>query len=306
MNAAVAIAVALLLLLHAHAPAAAALAGAAPPAPADGERHRVTFTEPNPLSGLAEYCRRTRQSVAAYEREGNDHAYTIANESFEIIVPAACTAENPHGVLVWVSPGRADLPRDSLAALAKRKLIWVSPTDAGNERHFVARIGLALDAVHNVKASYPVDESRVFISGFSGGGRVSSLVALTYPDVVTGAMPMMGCNFYRQLPAGDGKAFRATAAKPIAPLFTLAKKLPLVLVTSERDANQPQTKANFEAFKKDGFRHVSYIEVPGIGHTLPTVDWFENGLAQLDEAAAATAKGAKKPTKPTTRTLPNR
>jgi len=256
--------------------------------PAEPQRRRITFTEASPVSGLQEYCRRTRQSAAAFQREGTDHEYKLADESFELFVPEAARPDNPHGLLVWISPGRSNLPRDWFEVLERHKLIWICPNNAGNGRHFLVRIGLALDAVHNAKASLPIDPKRVYVAGFSGGGRVSSIVALTYPDVVTGAIPMMGCNFYRNLPAGDGKYFRGGASKPIEPIFAKTKSLPMVLVTGETDANRPQTKANFEAFQKDRFRNVSYIEVPGIGHDMPEAKWFDKALSDLDVAAATT------------------
>jgi poly(3-hydroxybutyrate) depolymerase len=280
---------------------AVALAAAPASSPATGPttRQRVTFTDPNPLAGLAEYCRRTRQLPAAYEREGKEHEYALADESFEIVVPAACGADNPHGLLVWVSPGRADVPREWLDVLARRKLIWICPNNAGNKRHFLVRLGFALDAVHNAKQKYAVDTTRIYVAGFSGGGRVASIAALTYPDVFTGALPMMGSNFYRPLPAGDGKFFQAGAARPIDRVLVQAKQRPMVLLTGERDGNRAQTKANFEAMQKERFTRVGYVEVPAIGHDMPTAEWVDKALTQLDAAAAeAAADNLKK--RPTT------
>jgi predicted esterase len=266
-------------------------------------RQRVTFTDANPLSGLEEYCRRLRQSPTLYKREGTDYEYTLADESFELVVPSACGGDNPHGLLVWISPGRADLPREWLDVCEKHKLIWICANNSGNNRHFIARIGLALDAVKNMKAKYPIDPKRIYVAGFSGGGRVSSMTILTYPDVFTGAICMMGSNFYRQLPAGEGKAYRATAGRPIEPYFTHAKRLPICLFTGERDPNQPQTKANFEAFKQDRFQHMTYIEVPGVGHNMPGAEWFEKALNDVDAVAT---NAADPTTRPTTRRAPTR
>ncbi|MGB7158643.1 MAG: hypothetical protein WBD40_11290 [Tepidisphaeraceae bacterium] len=80
------------------------------PATADATRRRVTFTDRSPVSSLEEYCRRTRQSAAAFKREGNDHEYALADESFEIFVPASCSADNPHGLLVRQAHRRQNEP----------------------------------------------------------------------------------------------------------------------------------------------------------------------------------------------------
>ena len=290
---------ALLVLLNLHQPGIAADDGLTTSSVAT--RQRVTFTERSPLTGLEEYCRRTRQSPAAYKREGTDHEYILADESFQLLVPASCNADNAHGLFVWISPGGSNLPREWLEVLERHKLIWICPNNAGNPRHFLVRLCLALDAVHNAKTAYPIDPKRIYVSGFSGGGRVASIAALTYPDVFTGAIPMMGCNFYRPLPAGGNKFFQAGAARPIDSLFAQAKRRPIVLVTGERDANQPQTKANYEAFKKDRFEHVAYIEVPQIGHNMPDPQWLEKAIVDLDAAVMAASATTRPTTRPTTR-----
>ena len=72
---------ALLVLLNLHRPGIAAdemRTGSSVPTP-----QRVTFAESSPFTGLEEYCRRTRQSPAAYKREGNEHEYILADESFQ-------------------------------------------------------------------------------------------------------------------------------------------------------------------------------------------------------------------------------
>ena len=290
---------ALLVLLNLHQAGMAADDG--PAASPGATPQRVTFTESSPLTGLEEYCRRTRQSAAAYKREGNEHEYILANESFQLLVPPSCSVDNPHGLFVWISPGGSNLPREWLEVLERHKLIWICPNNAGNPRHFLVRLGLALDAVHNTKSSSPIDPKRIYISGFSGGGRVASIAALTYPDVFTGAIPMMGCNFYRPLPAGENKFFQAGAARPIDSIFAQAKRRPIVLLTGERDGNQPQTKANYEAFKKDRFAHVTYIEVPQIGHNMPDPQWLEKAVVDLDGAVDAANASTRPTSRPTSR-----
>ena len=101
---------AFLVLLNLHQPGIAAEDG--PVTSSVATRQRVTFAEPSPLAGLEEFCRRTRQSVAAYKREGTEHEYILADESFQFLVPASCNADNPHGLFIWISPGGSNLPRE--------------------------------------------------------------------------------------------------------------------------------------------------------------------------------------------------
>ena len=113
--------------------------------------------------------------------------YTLAEESFEVYVPAAYTGDKPYGLLVFVNPhpsGR--LPRQYQAAIDKHRLIFVSPNKVGNDRVFRNRMGLAIDAATNLKARYKVDPERVYVAGISGGGRISSMLGMCYPDVFRG------------------------------------------------------------------------------------------------------------------------
>ena len=52
---------------------------------------------------------------------------------------------------------------------------------------------------------YAIDESRIYVAGFSGGGKVASMLAVIYPEVFDGAIPMGGTGFYRHVPIPDKK-----------------------------------------------------------------------------------------------------
>jgi hypothetical protein len=54
------------------------------------------------------------------------------------------------------------------------------------------------------------------------------------------------------------------------------------LLTGEHDINREETQAVAERYKKDGFKYVTYIEVPALDHRMPTAEWFDKGIAFLD------------------------
>jgi hypothetical protein len=54
------------------------------------------------------------------------------------------------------------------------------------------------------------------------------------------------------------------------------------LLTGTKDPNQFNTLCVFNLYKSLGFAHVTYYEVPDMGHTIPPPDWFEKGLTDLD------------------------
>ena len=236
------------------------------------------------------------------ERQSFTHAdpnrgrYDLAQETFSLVVPESYRPEVPHGLIVWVSPGTfggATRP-DLLRQLADRRLIWVGANGAGNERQRWYRFGLALDAAHNLQKLYRIDPERIYIAGYSGGGRISSVLSVVYPEVFSGGLFMVGCDWFRPLPIPDrpGTNWPVLYPKPGKRDLDLAKsRSRYVFLTAERDFNRIQTREVFHAFEREGFAHTTYIEVPGIGHygPVPTPDWVR-ALDALDPVGAARVK----------------
>lgn len=257
---------------------------------------RATFTGRSPLSKIADIHKRMlgRPSPKPLQE------YDLAKESFEVVVPGDYIEKNAHGLFVWVSSGdKGDMPGNYAQVLAKHKLIWIGANGSGNARDPIARFGLSLDAVHNMKTLYKLDANRIYISGVSGGGRITSRMGIVYPDVFAGGFPIVGCDHYKSLPV-PGEKDKAWAARYMQPTGALWKQVLVnnrfVFLTGETDENRAQTKATYEAWKRDGIRQAHYLEVPAMGHTLPPPDWFEKGIALLDEPLkAATAKDKKTP-----------
>jgi tetratricopeptide (TPR) repeat protein len=291
--------------------------GEAPPAPAGssapkalspGDPPRVPATphrtgsfvtsllERSPRSELGELLRRTGVSRREIDGDPNRGRYDLARETFSLVVPESYTPETPHGLLVWVSPspiGGASRP-DLLANLARRRLIWAGANDAGNERPRWYRFALALDAAHNLAKLYRIDPERIYIAGYSGGGRISSVLSVVYPEVFRGGLFMVGCDWFRPLPIPDrpGTHWPVLYPKPPRRDLDLAKsRNRYVFLTTERDFNRIQTREVFQAFEREGFVHTTYLEVPGIGHygPVPTPEWAR-AFDALDPAGAALVK----------------
>jgi hypothetical protein len=239
-------------------------------------------------------------TMDAVKKTGAEQDYDLATETFEVYVPPAYTGKEPYGLFVWVNPGPDGKVRDQWTdVLNKHKLIWIGANNSGNNRTGWIRMGLALDAAHYMPAHFNSDKDRVYVSGASGGGRCSSMLGMAYPEYFTGgSYPIIGCNFYRRVevtPAGGGKGaeyYRQDFKRPTGKLWDLVTKdRRHVFLTGDTDMNRPQTELNFKAAKKDGFKHITYLQVPGMGHQAPDADWFEKGIVALDEGRQAIAKG---------------
>ena len=132
-------------------------------------------------------------------------------------------------------------------------------------------------------ARYNITPRRVYISGLSGGGRVASMVGVAYADVFAGTFPIVGANFYKPMPAPGGRHSPPSFAPAGTILAEAKKRNRFVLLTGSKDFNRENTKDVYRrGFKAEGFRHVLYLEVPDMGHALPSGEWFAQGLDFLD------------------------
>jgi hypothetical protein len=238
---------------------------------------------------------------AAAKKDGGEVDYDLSGETFDVFVPEDYTGKEPYGLIVWINPGRGGAPRaDWLDVLRKHKLIWIGATHTGNDRTKWVRLGLAIDAAEHMQKAYKIDPARVYASGSSGGGRCASLLAIGFPDVFTGGgYPIIGTNYFRIVEVGQGKDgrrewYQRYFDRPSAKLMALAtKERRFVLLTGDDDGNRQQTQLYAEAMKKDGFKYVTYLQVPGMGHQAPDAEWFEKGIVALDASRDEVVKAAQ-------------
>jgi hypothetical protein len=259
----------------------------------------TSFTERSPLSSMKEFtgrCKWTVEQIKKVDPAGGE--YDLPKESFRVHVPQGSKPGAPHGLLVYISAGNDGSPSpDWIPILEKHDLIWIGANQSGNERLVWYRTNLALDAVHNLKKLYTIDEERIYVSGESGGGRSASRTALGYPDVFSGGVFMIGCDYFRNvksLEAGKSSFFPAQFPEPAKALLTRAKtQNRFVILTGEKDMNRNACLSAVAAFKEDKFVHVSVLDLPGMGHQRPTgpyADGFEKAIAALDAPLVEQAK----------------
>ena len=238
------------------------------------------FTLEAPYGSAAEITRHFGYKVPLPE-------YDLKGEKFRVIVPEDYSTNATWGLLVWISPeNEAYVPESWKAELARHRLLLVSAYKSGNDRHPLDRFRLALDATCNICRNYRIDRQRIYVGGFSGGARMASMLGVAYGDIFTGTLCICGVNFYRSLRSPEGEEYQATYA-PDPGAWARAKKVGrFVLVTGETDPNRPNTKYLAESgFKRDGFKRVLYLEVPGMGHAMPELPVLGRALDFLDGTA---------------------
>lgn len=247
------------------------------------KRPVVKFTERHPLSNLDEISARTEFNPKAEPNLRSD--YDLADEAFELVVPRGYRRGVPHGLFVFLPPSEAPAPEGWLRELARRRLIWASPRNAGNDRGWPIKLQLALDTVHNVKQRYDIDPARVYIAGYSGGGSMASILIRGYPEVFTGAYCMLGYSFTGTRELESGRVESTLFLRPWhGQLERRKKEVCLVLMDGEGDptCRPGAARAEAEGLRLSGFERVHWIEVPKLGHRPPNAAWFAKGLDLLE------------------------
>jgi tetratricopeptide (TPR) repeat protein len=242
------------------------------PEPGRTGAYRVRFGDKSPQSSREVLLQRLDLDLAeveAIDPEGG--RYDLENESFRVFVPSTYSPEADFGLFVWISPtpfGGFVSPQMQEALEASR-LIWVGADRAGNGRARWYRYLLALDAAHNMRQLYRIDEERVFVGGYSGGGRVTSGLAMLYSEVFRGGFSMSGCDYPDSLQVPDKPGahwppgFPAPAKRVLREVKSSSR---FALLAGELDFNRAQTRMTYLKMLDDGFENVLYLQVAGASH----------------------------------------
>ncbi len=187
--------------------------------------------------------------------------------SWQVYLPKTDSTEKP-GVLVYVSPmdtGEID-PRWR-EVMDQQNLIYISANDVGNEIRTIRRMVMANLAVQALAQQYVFNTGRIYVSGFSGGGKVASLLASQYPEVYSGALYICGVYFWKE---------------KNTPNVDRVLKNRFVFLSGTRDFNRMQTRRIQKRYIEAGAEHTRLIIVPGMAHRLPDATYLTEALLFLD------------------------
>ncbi|AVP95777.1 hypothetical protein C7S18_00555 [Ahniella affigens] len=268
--------------------ASAAPASDTPTTAPTGERVAEVISVYSPLAEQREFARRamlpsTFDRLTRFEAAGKaelkPYVLDLSKELLDAYIPKH-RPPNGYGVFVFIPPTPEwRVPKSYVATLEARGIIWVAARKSGNQQNvYDRRMPLALHALAWVAAHYPVDPTRRYISGFSGGGRVAQRVALAYPDVFSGAMLIAGSDPFNE---------NATVIPPADLFQQFQRHMRIAYVTGANDlvnrAHDQRTRASMQAYCVSHlFKHVqSRTE-----HWIPSGRGFARALADIDSVSA--------------------
>jgi predicted esterase len=182
--------------------------------------------------------------------------------SWQVYLPRG-NPEKPPGVFVYISPhrlGRIDSRWP--AVMDEHNLIYIGANDSGNDKSTNLRVVLANLGVRMLAKRYPIDGERIYISGFSGGGRVASMAATQYPEAFSGAIYICGVNYWIK---GDPQKLERVLNNRF------------VFLTGTNDFNFEETRRVYRRYLAAGAQHSKLMVIKRLGHKHP-------GAADLNEA----------------------
>lgn len=209
---------------------------------------------------------------------------TLEEAVFRVRLPADYAPAAPAGLLVWVSPTPSgEIPALFDDVLDAMNLIAVGVDGTGNDRAVPDKLQLMLDAVATVSRRYHVDTRRVYVTGFSGGGKLGSVLAICFPDVFRGIVPVSGLATHAELGPSWGRHQQAYFARPKPPLLDLAQRRSIAPISGPHDFNYLEMKERAQLLHDDGFQRVRFFEHRELGHAMPPPALFRDAMEYVDE-----------------------
>lgn len=205
---------------------------------------------------------------------GREQALSFAPElnpdqdiEFLIYVPESWKPGEPLGLLSYITPRRAAiLPAGWGAGLEETGMIFIEVNGSGNTRRGTYRAYETLLSTYLIANYYPVDQNRVYIAGFSGGGRMASLLAPRFADLYRGAIFICGVD---RLEPSDEQT-------------ELMKQNRYVFYTGRRDQNRRETKSVYTSYKNAGITQVRLIDDNNATHQTPPKRHLVEAIRFLD------------------------
>ena len=167
-----------------------------------GAPTRITPVAPSPLAAPTELVERQFGPLRAFQIQAKLSAMglqdaspiKLADERLLVRAPDKPATDGRYGLLVYLDSrahGQFDFKWSNV--LDSHAVVFVSPDNAGDDAAtFDRRIPLALAAYEYARRTYNLDPDRVYIAGDGGGSRVAQNLAMSFPDVFSGAIVNSG------------------------------------------------------------------------------------------------------------------
>jgi len=208
----------------------------------------------------------------------------LDSETMHVRLPEGYDPRRRAGLVVWSSPSpRGEIPGVFGPALDELNLVCIGSDNTGNDREVPEKFQMVFDAVATARARYHIDLRRIYITGMSGGGKVSSILAVCFADVFSGAVSIVGFGCYSTLDDSWGAHRSPYYAKPRSRLLQLAREHRMALMGGPPDFNYREMSERVARLQADGFTNIRFFSYPDMAHVMPTATRFADALRWIDE-----------------------
>jgi ankyrin repeat protein len=197
----------------------------------------------------------------------------LADYPVGIYVPEHYDGTKPFGLVVSITNAKSSsrYPRHFEQTLDDHNLIWIG-FDPYNGLHRIgghANKAFCLAAVYNMLGYYNIDQSRIYIGGYSLGGQLTERILRTHPRIFDGA-------FFINISYSGGPTKD--------PAWYYCKhNLPIVTVEGDYDYNRAWAYKAYDELLCSGYENIYFFHEPMKGHKLISAESFET-IVQLLEA----------------------
>ena len=200
--------------------------------------------------------------------------YNQAEATAVIYVPKSYDGTQKFGIYIHNSPGNRGIKPSQgwRNIMDKLKLIYISPNKASNGTPSWRRIVLAMDAMASVKAHYKIDDARVFVGGFSGGGHVGMMCQMLYPEYFQGAISHAAQSYLPVRSSGHFPGLTLSDAKK-----SPRRKKKWIVISGNKDKNYKEILKTSKEWKRYKFKY-KFINVKGMGHSNAPAKALEEAL----------------------------
>jgi len=199
--------------------------------------------------------------------------------TWEVFVPTNYDPAKPAGVLVFINSRDSGLIEPEWKAVMENtNLIYIGANASGNQIDVPKRVAYAVLAPRVIINSYEVDLDRIYVSGFSGGSRVASMVATEYNRIIKGAIYNSGANFW---------------GESALPRYREMVNHRYVFITGTEDYNLEDSREVYQAYQDAGITNSKLTVIPGMAHKRPPAADLEAAIRYLDLRLSDQAEGGK-------------
>ncbi|MCZ6890062.1 MAG: hypothetical protein O7H39_16370, partial [Gammaproteobacteria bacterium] len=196
-----------------------------------------------------------RESAHYFDAVGADEIIEWA-----VFVPRSYDATTAAGLMVYVSPAPSgQVPPAWRTPIADHNLIWIAANNSGNDVAAGKRGTYALLGRLIADQMYRIDKARIYVSGFSGGGRIASIVAAEHADLFNGAIYNSGANFLADAEQSH---------------LDFMRRNRYVFISGTGDFNLRDTRLVHNSYKNAGIENIKLIVINGMGHENPDARHF--------------------------------